>query len=69
MKNIIFFIFLLVSTSVVADAPPFGDVDPEPTPKPLSSIPIDGGISAFLIAGMGLGFKLMHSATKNKKQV
>jgi hypothetical protein len=48
--------------------PKFGDNDMDKGSKKGSSVPIDGGISLLLAAGIGLGVKKVAAHRKLKKQ-
>ncbi len=42
--------------------------DPAPTPAPSNSVPLDGGLSILLAAGLGLGAKKIYDKRKAQPQ-
>ena len=73
LKNLIFTAILAVAVSFAADSmaqspfpPPGGTGGGGPIEPPASGVPIDGGISALLVAGAAYGVKKFRDH-KNKK--
>ena len=72
MRNInkilfIFIVFTFLAISIVnamPPGPPGGGGGPACWPPPCSPIPIDGGLSYILIAGIALGGRKIYSLNK-----
>ena len=64
MKTILLPIFLLITLLIL---PAFLNTAlGQPPPPPPQDIPLDGGISLLLAAGIAFGAKKIHSSEKNK---
>lgn len=66
IKLIVLIIFIVFSQQVFSGPPGFGDTPPEPVPQSGggANVPIDGGISLFLLAAAGAGSWLLGKKKK-----
>ena len=66
MKSIFLFVFVFVLILFMVIPTFLNTAMGQPPPPPPQDIPLDGGISLLLVAGVAYGVKRIHSSEKNK---